>query len=113
VTRANLLSGTATVTGTGTLDTEFNLSHVCSGSTTTTSTAPPTTTTQVVEVATSTTTLAVLGGNLEQNPSSGSLAFTGIGRFGAALFVLGIIAMILGIVLVQMGGRPDDAMREV
>jgi LPXTG-motif cell wall-anchored protein len=46
-----LISGTATITGD---DTEFNLSHVCPGTTTTTTTAPPTTTTTVAPTTTTT-----------------------------------------------------------
>src|SRR5262245_5156559 len=88
-----LISGTATITGT---DTEFNLSHVCPGTTTTTTepttttTVAPTTTTTVAP--TTTTTVATTTTTTEVSPTSVTAVTTTVTSPPETVAVAGVSA---------------------
>jgi len=100
-----LLSGSATTSGTGDLDPEFNLSHVCTGTTPTTTTAPPTTTTIEVSPTTVAQGPAVEAGAAQQLPRTGS--------FSLPMFLVGLGLMVGGAIALARSGPRADALSEL
>lgn len=99
-----LLSGSATTSGTD-LDQEFNLSHVCTGTTPTTTTAPPTTTTIEVSPTTVAQGPAVEAGAAQQLPRTGS--------FSLPMFLVGLGLMVGGAIALARSGPRADALSEL
>jgi LPXTG-motif cell wall-anchored protein len=100
-----LLSGSATTSGTGDLDPEFNLSHVCTGTTPTTTTAPPTTTTIEVSPTTVAQGPAVGAGAAQQLPRTGS--------FSLPMLLVGLGLMVGGAIALARSGPRADALSEL